>query len=61
MLSRLDTGKGNTNSKSTGNNKDTGKVPNGNSKASTKPQHGYDISEKATGDFSKTSKRSREE
>ncbi|WP_236339658.1 hypothetical protein [Paenibacillus plantiphilus] len=31
-----------------------GKVPNGNSKASTKPQHGYEISEKATGDVAKT-------
>lgn len=30
------------------------KAPHGNSKASTKQQHGYEISEKATGDVSKT-------
>lgn len=30
------------------------KTINGNSKASTKPQHGYEISEKATGDVDKT-------
>lgn len=34
--------------------KGSSKAPHGNSKASTKPQHGYEISEKATGDVAKT-------
>lgn len=38
----------------TSSSQGTGKPPHGNSKTSTKPQHGYEIIEKATGDVGKT-------